>query len=132
MSMRAPIYHASTSALYEVTASTRIITAPGPKWEYTLRPVNLEYDGGDVKPRSTDSRTLTGYNVWELANTTDTWFGLDPAEYAGLEFEAVPLGAVVLAKAPTAGMVDSTGSPDTTKSFWLIFEYPNQLAGDCA
>jgi hypothetical protein len=28
--------------------------------------------------------------------------------------------------------VDSTGSPDTTKAFWLVFQYPNQLSGTCA
>ena len=132
MSMRSPIYNASTPALYEITATTRIISDPGPKWEYTLRPVNLEYASGDVKPKSTTSRTPTGYNVWELDNTTTTWFGLADTDYKGLEFNPVPTGTIVLASAPTAGMVDSTGSPDTTKSFWLVFQYPNQLSGTCA
>jgi len=131
MTLRSPIYHASTPGLYEITAATRIITDPGPKWEYTLRPVNLEYDAGNVKPRSTTSQTMTGYNVWELNNTTTVWFGLADTEYQGLEFEPVPTGAVVLAMAPTAGMVDSSGAPDTTKAFWLVFQYPNQLAGEC-
>lgn len=131
MSNRASIYATSTSGLYEVTAATRIITDPGPKWEYTLRPVDLEYASGDVKPKATSSETLTGYNVWELDNTETVWFGLDDTEYAGLEFEPVPVGAVVLASAPTGVMVDSSGDPDVTKSFWLVFQYPNQLAGEC-
>jgi hypothetical protein len=131
MSMRATITATSTSSLYEVTAATRIITDPGPKWEYTLRPVNLEYVSGDVKPQATSDPTLTGYNVWELNNTTTTWFGLAATAYAGLEFESVPVGAVVLASAPAGNMVDSTGDPDVTKSFWLLFQYPNQLSGNC-
>jgi len=131
MSNRASIYATSTHGLYEVTASTRIITDPGPKWEYTLRPVDLEYASGDVKPKETTSGTFTAYNVWELNNTQTMWFGLADSEYAGLEFEPAPIGAVVLASAPTGGMVDSTGAPDTTKSFWLVFQYPNQLAGEC-
>jgi len=28
-------------------------------------------------------------------------------------------------------MVTSTGAPDVTKSFWLLFQYPNQLSGNC-
>jgi len=132
MTLRSQIYANSTPGLYEVTAATRIITSPGPKWEYTLRPVNLEYASGDVKPKSTTSRTVSGYNVWELDNTTTTWFGLADTDYLGLEFEPVPVGAVVMAAAPTAGMVDSTGSPDTTKAFWVVFQYANQLSGECA
>lgn len=132
MTMRATITATSTSSLYEVTAATRIITDPGPKWEYTLRPVELEYASGDVKPYSTTSGTLTGYNVWELDNTTTTWFGLAGTAYKGLEFESVPIGTVVLASAPAGTMVDSTGDPDVTKSFWLLFQYPNQLAGTCS
>lgn len=131
MSLRARAYATSTAGLYEVTAVTRIITDPGPKWEYTLRPVDIEYASGDVKPKATTSQTVTGYNVWELNNTTTTWFGLADTAYAGLEFESVPVGAVVLASAPAGGMVTSTGSPDVTKSFWLLFQYPNQLSGNC-
>jgi hypothetical protein len=131
MSMRAPIYNASTPILYEVTDATRLLTEPGPKWEYTLRPVNLEYDSGDVKPFQTTNDTVTGYNVWELNNTTSTWFGLADSEYSGLEFMPAPNGALVLASAPTAGMVDSLGAPDTNVSFWVLFQYPNQLAGTC-
>ena len=132
MSMRSPIYNASTPGLYEITAATRIITTPGPKWEYTLRPVDLEYASGDVKPYSTGANTIIGYNVWELDNTTTTWFGLADTDYKGLEFNPVPTGTIVMAASPTAGMVDSTGSPGTTKSFWLVFQYPNQLSGTCA
>jgi hypothetical protein len=132
MAMRAQIYNAGTGGLYEVTAATRIITSPGPKWAYTLRPVLLEYASGDVKPYSGTATTITGYNVWELDNTVDDWFGLDATEYAGLEFEPAPVGTVVLASAPAEPMVDSTGAPVTTPGFWLIFQYPNQLAGDCA
>jgi hypothetical protein len=132
MSNRSSIYATSTGGLYEVTAATRIITDPGPKWEYTLRPVDLEYASGDVKPKATTSQTVTGYNVWELDNTTTTWFGLAYTAYAGLEFEPVPVGAVVMASAPASGMVTSTGLPDVTKSFWLLFQYPNQLSGTCS
>ena len=131
MTMRSTITATSTSSLYEVTAASRIITDPGPKWEYTLRPVELEYASGDVKPYSTTEGTLTGYNVWELDNTTSTWFGLASTAYKGLEFESVPIGAVVLASAPAGTMVDATGDPDVTKSFWLLFQYPNQLSGNC-
>jgi len=131
MAMRAQIYNAGTGGLYEVTEATRIITSPGPKWSYTLRPVLLEYASGDVKPYSGTAETITGYNVWELNNTTTVWFGLDDTEYQGLEFEPVPTGSVVLASAPAEPMVDSNGDPVTDPGFWLVFQYPNQLAGDC-
>lgn len=131
MTFKAQAYATSTARLYQVTAAERLITAPGPKWVYTLRPVDLEYASGDVKPKATTNATLTGYNVWELDNTQTTWFGLADTEYAGLEFEPVPTGTVVLACGPVGTMVDSTGAPDVTKSFWLLFEYPNQLAGQC-
>lgn len=131
MTLKAQAYALSTAQLYEVTAAERLLADPGPKWVYTLRPVDLEYASGDVKPKSTSSNTVEGYNVWELANTTTTWFGLINTEYKGLEFESVPIGAVVLASSPAGGMVTATGAPDTTKEFWLLFQYPNQLAGEC-
>ena len=71
MTLKAQTYALSTTQLYEVTAAERLLADPGPKWVYTLRPVDLEYASGDVKPKSTSSGTVEGYNVWELANTTD-------------------------------------------------------------
>ena len=132
MSMRSPIYSTSTGALFEVTSATRIITDPGPKWQYTLRPVEIEYASGDVKPQSTTDDTVTAYNIWELDNTTTTWFGLADTAYAGLEFQPVPSGTIVMASAPPGHMVTSTGTPDLTKQFWLLFQYPNQLSGNCS
>ncbi len=133
MTMRSPIYNNSTPGLYEITDWVRIIASPGPKWQYTLRPVDLEYDSGDVKPYSQSGRrSVTGYNIWELDNTTTTWFGLSNTEYQGLEFNPAPIGAIVHASSPTGSMVDNTGAPDTTKTFWLLFQYANQLSGTCA
>ena len=131
MSLKAQTYALATPQLYEVTAATRLLADPGPKWSYTLRLVDLEYAAGDVKPKASSNATVTGYNVWELNNTTTTWFGLADTEYKGLEFESAPVGAVVLASSPAGGMVTSSGAPDTTIEFWVLFQYANQLAGEC-
>jgi hypothetical protein len=132
VTLRAEIYNTSTPALFQIVSSTRILSSPGPKWEYTVRRCLLEYDSGDVKPYAGSASAITAYNVWELDNTTSTWFGLGTSTYKGLVFQPAPNGAVVLASAPAETMVDSSGAPDVTKSFWLLFQWANQLAGDCS
>ena len=132
MSIRSSTYFSSTASLFQVVDAVRIITDPGPKWRYDLRPVEIEYATGDVKPKATTDDTVYGYNVYELDNTTTTWFGLADSEYAGLEFNAVPTGTVVLAVASPGPMVTSAGAPDITIDEYLLFQYPNQLSGTCA
>lgn len=138
MSQRSSIYSTSTARLYEIVSAERF-AYPGaeptdpllPKWQYVLRPVDIEYTS-HVFSQATTHETIVGFNVWELNNTPTTWFGLANTEYSGLEFEPAPVGAVVMASAPSGTMVDSSGAPELTIPVWVVFQYPNQLAGECA
>ena len=138
--LRAAFYNPGTPQLCKVTASTRILTTPGPKWKYTLRLIGLQYSEatfstGDVTvyyPSTPDPVEFTAYNVNELANTQTTWFGQDDDNYKGLEFEPCPTGQPVLAATIPWELVDSSGAYETTApDIVALFNWPNQLSGDC-
>jgi hypothetical protein len=115
-----------------VVESTRIITSPGPKWKYTLRLVDLKYVSGDVTASTSAHDEIDAYNVWELANDASTWFGLPSTDYRGLEFNPAPTGAIVMAYGPAGSMVDAVGAVDLTVPTFVLFEYTNQLSGECS
>ena len=134
---RATFYNPGTPQLFKVTDYARLIDSPGPKWTYTLKPINLEYVAatGDVKPYSPtpeDPVTVTGYNVLELDNTPATWFGLAATEYKGLEFEPCPIDAAILGSMVPMEMVTSAGAYATGQpDFVALFHWANQLSGEC-
>lgn len=143
---RANIFNPGTGGLYQIVESTRILVAnppatEGPKWSYELRACGLEFDNatysaGDVTPRagSVEEQRVFGYNVWELNNTPNSWFGYQASTYQGLEFGPAPNGAVVFLYFPPFPMVDSSGNPAPkslqTDQFGL-FQWANQLSGAC-
>jgi len=131
MAIRANIYNSGTGGLYEIVDSTRVLPSNGPKWLYYVRSVVIQIEGVNPSPLPGTNDVIAAYNVWELDNTVSTWFGLPSSEYKGLEFNPAPAGTIVFGHAPAEEMVDASLTPANLSQIFLLFNYPNQLSGEC-
>lgn len=132
--LRASVFNPGTPALMQVHEIAQIASGV-PQWTYYLKPIGLDYNAGAVKPyvpTPQDSTTFTAYNVHEMGNTANEWFGLTSTEYKGLEFESAPTGRAVLAFSVPFEMVNTVGAFDSSAPDHVaLFHWANQLSGDC-